>query len=320
MTADWTYWRRSLAGEDMPVHEGEPHIGYYRRNNRDGLPSAVAIWKEDDGTMWAQVDHNEPTCDPDRVWSIFQRSCRHPIAHFVYERRMETGEWPDVDEAAATVVRRNAETVDEETLLVENLIELEVAAARYEEIRTDEEATKVAGLRSSIGKIGSKLDKLRSERKEPHLRAGQAVDEHFRPLIARSKTADASLKAMLDAYMTAKLRAQREEEARQRRLAEEEARRAAEAERASAPAPEPVEPTPEPAPEILPQRIQTVTGRASSVGIKRIPRIVDMDKVIARYRMEPAFVDVLKRLVEADVKRGLVVDGVEIEEVADVRR
>lgn len=103
MTADWSFWRAQLAGEQPETTPGTPHPGFYlhrRRwtrynddpNRKPGDPRkkvttqdvTVAIW-EDNG--WHMViGREEYYRDPDFIDETFSRCCRNAIEFDEYER------------------------------------------------------------------------------------------------------------------------------------------------------------------------------------------------------------------------------------------
>lgn len=349
----WQVWRDLLAGKVVPLHEGDAHCGFYRLKHKDGPPVGLAIYPpgDDDLAMFAVIHGEEgkgserEVGDPDRLYSLFSRACRSPVSKATFDRYVADGFWPDMDRTAATIAltgqngNGHNSGIDEVQQKVENLDELVAALNRYSEIADEETLTKVTGLRTSIAAIGTWLDKRRKAEGDPHFTLYKAVNAKFNPLIDRAETADKAAKALQDHYATKLLQQQRAEEERKRReAAEAEAKRKAEEEAAIAAAKEAATPDaideaiaaikaqqetapPPTAPEtILPQRINTGLGRAASIRTKRIARIEDWEKVFPRYKNTAEVTAVFLKLVQADVDRGIIPPGVEVDEVADTRR
>ncbi len=337
--ADWTYWRAALNGRPLPpMSEGDYAVGYYRKKEKGGIPSAVAIWEDDDGKIVGKVNSGKLITDPDKLFDLFSWSCRQPITYEAYGEFMRTGKWADIDETVAAIASgSNQEEMSEEQLLRANLAEYLAAAKAYKAVKDEETMAKVAGLRDSIGKTKGKLEKIREAEKAPHLKAGKEIDDRFRDAKADAEKADTALKLLLNAYADEKLQAQRKAE---REAREAEAARAAEAEKARLaeverlksldkedlleemlkPRPEAPAPAPVVTPAVLPTKVATGVGRAASVRIRKAANVTDMKACLAYFSETEELHDFIRAMAQEAVDLGQTPAGVEIEEKTDVRR
>ena len=123
MNTDYEYWQNALAGNFGPVHDGEPHCGFYEaRNKKAGTRQACAIWRNADGLLTATQD-GRPV-DPNDVWTWI---CRTPIKEDVF-RRVERGEgWPDAIEEL--IGHNNPPQAEAETDEVEAAVKSATTAA-----------------------------------------------------------------------------------------------------------------------------------------------------------------------------------------------
>lgn len=102
MTApSYSWWRRALAGEFGPVHDGDPQPGFYRQPlcSKINVPwYPVAIWPDEDGKLVAMKHHaliEQPIiADADELWSF---CCEHPISEEAYRAVAEHKQpWPSM--------------------------------------------------------------------------------------------------------------------------------------------------------------------------------------------------------------------------------
>lgn len=93
MCIDLTYWRSTLQGKSLPIHENDPQEGWYRTRPRKGYRSLpVRIWR-DEGSGEFLALRDVRRVDPYEVWTWV---CMNPVSVEAYEAVIEKGAaWPD---------------------------------------------------------------------------------------------------------------------------------------------------------------------------------------------------------------------------------
>ena len=319
--ADYTYWRNALAGTFGPVHDSDPQLGFYRKRiKRAGAYVPVAIWEQDTKII-ALVDGQQ--ADAAEIWSFV---CQYPISEEHYHARVKTGKWHDEDDAVTESLAHRTDTnnppTDEAELLQEQIDAATAGAGNYAEITDDETAAKAQALRSRLLELSGNADRLREDKKRPHLEAGKAIDTKFMPLVKAAKNAADAIRAALGAHETRKAREAekiRRAEEEMRLQAEQEAAAArAEAEKAGAPAPVEPEPAPPPpAPAPVPETATSIRGaygRAAAVKVVKVAKVVDQDKAYMAMRTHKELVELIAKLAQRAATAGVSVDGVEVTE------
>jgi hypothetical protein len=322
MTDEYAFWRAALAnpvaiGETLPVHDGDPQPGFYRKRNGNKEPwQAVAIWRHE-GRLVAFVNGRD--ADAATIWTFV---CRNPISEAAYHDAMSGKPWADQDAVVAEQIApgagHNSAGIDEAALLAEQIEAAKKGCAAYAKIADDETLTKAQSLRSRLLELKGQAEKAHKKEKEPHLEAGRAVDKKWLPLAKDAEAAAKSVRDAMDAWETEKLRARREAE-RQAQIAAEVARiealRAAEAGKpAPAPSPPPAAPV-----ETMPTPIKGAYGRAASVGVVNVVTgIADQDALYAFLKNHPDLIACMLDLAKRAVAKGLDVPGVEVQERARV--
>lgn len=304
----YDFWRRALAGErvgtDLPIHEGEPQPGFYRK--RTGKAKGyvpVALWEQDGKIVGVA---NLEVIDPVEVWTY---CCRAPITEKQYWDRVNTGKWHDEDEAVAASIapppagHNQADKVDSLKDQIESALQ---GVADYAEVKDDATAAKAQSLRSRLLELHRDADKERDALKRPHLEAGQAVDAIWQPIVKSAKAGADAIKKALDAHETAKFRAEQAAIAAQRAKDAEEAARhapiAAEPEAPPAPIPAPVAAAP----------LKGAYGRGAARKVVKTAVVKDQDAAYAHFKAQPEVVSVLQMLSQRMVTAGFQVPGVEI--------
>lgn len=224
MSDHFDWWRRALAdpakigSKELPVHENEPQCGYYRKRNDDGLDEPVAIYIDQAGEMVAQIMSRR--VDPYQIWTWVSRS---PVSYEVFRNAFEGKGWPDSlpSETAGMGHNRPDEAADPfEALKFDLEAEQEQAEAFLKEpVTTQDAADRAAAWAKKLGEIAKKADNHRKVEKQPHIDAGNAVDQKWNPVRDLAKDLSTRLKRSLDDW----LRKQREAEEARRRKAEAEA-------------------------------------------------------------------------------------------------
>ncbi|MCZ4270931.1 hypothetical protein [Maritalea porphyrae] len=97
---DFEWWRRSVNGEKLPLHESPAECGYYKMRDRRGLNAdlapakrpfiAVAIWRGEDGELQA-----ERAGTPINVEYIWPHCARYPISYEDYAYWHKHEKWPE---------------------------------------------------------------------------------------------------------------------------------------------------------------------------------------------------------------------------------
>jgi hypothetical protein len=324
MNYDW--WNRALAGEKvggptLPVHDSDAQPGFWRRRASRGGPFLpVAIW-EQDGNLVALSDGHE--ADAGEIWSFV---CRYPVSEEAYRQRVETGRWPDEDKSvvasmdaapASQEIGANNPPTDEAEILKGQIEAASAGVSEYSDIRSDESAAKAQGLRSRLLELSGQADKAREAKKRPFFEAGKAIDLVYQPLVKSAKTAADAVRDAIGQHETRKLRA-----AEEARKAAEEARIKADREgiKAGKPVPTPAPPPPPPVGALASATtIRGAYGRAATKKLIKKAKVVDYDKAIMALKSHPEIKELVTKLAQRAVDAGVMVDGVEFEEVVDVR-
>jgi hypothetical protein len=324
--------REAIGTSGLVINETVPLSGYYRSAAvKNGPMLPVAIWRDESGKLNI-LRAGQPVA-LERVWPY---AVWHPVSYDDYEAVTERGErWKD--EPATSV---SAEVITESVALVHMQIggnnppeeddiaklKREIEAARgvaeqdYKEITTDDQAAAAQSLRSRLNELSGTADKKREAEKRPHFEAAKAVDAKWQPIVKLGKEAADWLRGKLSDYATRKAN---EEAAAQRIALAEEARLAAE--RAAAQpedgeseqgAPPVEQQSPPPAPTSA--TIKGATGRAATIRVVKVAKVVDYDKAYAHLKAIPEIKKVIDQVAQRFITAGNEVPGVEVHERRDV--
>lgn len=243
MTDSYAFWRKALelgAGRELSREHFEqlgntlePQSGFYRRRAyKDGPFMAIAIWRDEAGTLWCLQNGEPKDCD-DQMWTY---CCKWPISEELYHSVTAGGAWPE--EPPAIGHNQPAKTGDAFIdLQHEYEAERELAESFLKKpITTQQQADQAAIWSKRIAAIAKKATDLHKVEKQPSLDEGRRVDDKWRDLKDQPAELSKRLKRHMDAFLQEQDRIERErqrlarEEAeRVRREAEEAARRAEEA-------------------------------------------------------------------------------------------
>lgn len=227
MSDEWDFWRRAVEigkGRRLTKDEAkslaittEPQTGYYRKRNKDGSDHAVAIWTVGGHQI---ATSNGRSVDPDDIWTW---CCDWPVPYETYLAVVKDGQpWPDDPPVAEAVIGHNMPDDPHAALRLEFEAERELAERFLSKpVATQAEADQAAVWSKRIAAIAKKATDLHKVEKQPHLDAGRAVDDKWRPLKEEPDTLSKRLKRHLDAW----LREQDRIEQERRRKAQEEAER-----------------------------------------------------------------------------------------------
>lgn len=307
MTAhdDFSWWAAALAGTRGPISADEPQSGFYRQKNRDGQYEPVAYWKDEgSGEQRCHINGKAPQ-DPLRQFEVWPHAARNPIAAEAYWHRMDTGAWLDNDAGAAAAAK--GPTIDPATDPAGSLA-AEIAAAKagiaaYSPIDSDAQSAKAQTLRSTLTGLSGKAQKAYEALNRPLLDEQQRIRKVWFPLRDEAANASEAIRAEMGKWEDIKRENQRRAE---------DAIRAAEM--AHEPAPTFQINTPPPS-----TKIKGASGRAASVGVKKVVTAIDIDKAFAQFRDDPELYALLLDLSQKVVTAGFVAIGATIEEKSDIR-
>lgn len=300
----YDFWRRRLAGEELPIHDGEYQAGFYRMKDRSGASHPVAYWFAPDGTIRCRIgqkDVSEQTAAERWMWAS-----KWPITHEQYKAVVGGAPWPDQHEA---VTRSNNAPPDDSLEGLQAAID---DLAREAEVlikaggaKTQDAADRASDLANRLGKLQTQADTARKVEKQPSLDAERAVDDKWRPVISAADI----YKKLKDTVVTPFLKAVREAkdkaEAAAKQKAEEAARsgdaaKVAEAERAvAAAAAAPV----------------TAGTRGRKVGLRATPPVItitDRAKLLEYFIDRQEITDALQIMAEKAVAAGVTPPGISV--------
>lgn len=285
--SSYAYWRAKLAGQDPdpPADRTQMPCGFWRM--RDGSPLAVWIdggrriaWRGFTGAAREMAQrHMESVAE--------QGGFGLAVTEDAYRAAFDAGRWPDTDAIVADQVRPPSPgsnlPADPAEVLRDQIEAAAAGADAYAKIGDDETAKRAQSLRSRLLELSGEADKTRKIEKEPHFRAGKAVDEKWMPLVEAAKSKADMIRGALSAHETAKARAAAAEQARidaERRKAEAELRAAEEAGKplpaVAAVLAEPARPAPAPV-----TQIRGGYGRTAKVRVVQRADVRDYDMLYA---------------------------------------
>jgi len=191
-------------------------------------------------------------------------------------------------------------------------------------IESDDVAGKAQAFLDQLRSCAKEIEATRKAEKQPHMDAAKAVDQVFKPQMDRLTAAANIIKGLLTEFLRKKEDERRAAEAEQRRIADEAARKAEDAARAASSvdqqvaaqkAREDASAAAAEADHIARTRSQvTGQGRTVSLRSRKVGVIVDQGKVYRKFRDHPSVIEVLQKLVNAEVRGGRSIPGVDIRE------
>ncbi|MGE0231739.1 MAG: hypothetical protein AB7O39_03390 [Flavobacteriaceae bacterium] len=300
MTPDpYDYWKRTLAGETLPIHDGDVQCGFYKRRKfKNGPFVGVAIWLNDDGKPictdgGALVEH------PDRIWTY---CAARPITEEAYRAAEANGDFIIPD--GVHVPGHNSAGMTEDERIKAEIADLQERAAALSVPTNKTEADAASNIRDKLNSLSKEADKIRAEEKKPHDDAARAVQQKWKPLVDSAKAAADDIR---DKKLTPYLRA---EEKKQREAAEEAARKAAEEAAAKGAGAErlPTAPAPEPAPV----RAGGVYGKAASLRTIKRAEITDFDALYAALKDNPDMRECVEQCAQKLARAGIALPGMKI--------
>lgn len=301
----YEFWRRRLAGEELPIHDGEYQPGFYRLKTKDGTSHAVAYWFAKDGTIRCRIgtkDVNEQTAAERWMWAS-----KHPITHELYKEIIAGGHWPDQHEA---VTRSNNAPPDDSLeglqAAIDDLAREAETLIKGGGAKSQDAADRASDLANRLSGLQTKADTQRKIEKQPHLDAERAVDDKWRPVITAGDVYKRLKAAVVEPFLKAARDAKLKAEAEARAKAAEAARsgdaaKVEEAQRAVAAA----------------EATSVGAGtRGRKVGLRAAPAIVtitDRAKLLEYFADRQEITDALQTMAEKAVKAGVTPPGVSIE-------
>jgi hypothetical protein len=299
----YDFWRRRMAGEVVPIHDGEPQAGFYRLRTKDGNWQPVAYWFGKDGALRCRVGSRD--IDEQTAAERWPHASKNPIPHEVYKAVINGELWPDQHEGVARDrINSDAAPADDSFDALKDRIEdlardaqsLIDAGAAADQSAAD----RASDLANRLAELQKKADAARAAEKKPHDEAAAAVQAKWKPLLG---TADI-YRRIKEAVITPFLRA----EAAKQRAAEEAARKAAE-EAAKA-----GQPIPEPAAQRAAPKAGSGGRRSVALRTVKVVTITDRKAVLAFFEDNPIITEALQKMAERATAAGVNVPGVTVTE------
>lgn len=285
----YEFWRRRLAGEQLPIHDGEYQAGFYRVKSRDGTHHPVAYWFGKDGKVRCRIgdkDVSEQIAAERWMWAS-----KWPITHELYKSVIGGAPWPDQHEM---VTKSNQAPPDDSFEgLKEAIDDLAREAARLISkgaAQTQDDADRASDLANRISDLQKKADGIRAAEKKPHDEAAKAVQAKWLPILDAADIYKRLKNAVVAPFLTKKQAAEREE------------REAAA--KAGTPLPEQA-------------RSTTKAGtRGRSVALRTQKQVVIEDRaaVLAYFADGQQMTDFLQDMAERAVRAGVTPKGVKVNE------
>lgn len=314
----WRWWKKALEDqsligtEELPIHDGEPHIGYYRIPDKENATwNHVAIWYDDQHNLIARV--NNQTVDPKKIW---MQCCRNPITYELYCDRVNGLPWPDAYIAQAGIGHNQPPEEEPKDEYEKLKKEIELARERAWKIgplSTQEEADYAGNLRDALNGFYKKAEELRKEEKKPFDESAKKVQAKWKPLIDEAKeTADMLRDGPINSYLKKKeaerqeeIKKIEEEEAAEKKRLEEEVKRA---EQDGTPAPIQVKTKKKRKPP--PPRVGGAGGKRTALKNIIEIEIVDYDACVQSLKSNPEIKEAIESLAKRIIKAGGQIPGV----------
>lgn len=286
----YEFWRRRLAGEQLPIHDGEYQAGFYRMKSRDGVHHPVAYWYAKDGTIRCRIgnkDVNEQTAAERWMWAS-----KMPITHELYKAVVGGAPWPDQHEA---VTRSNQAPPDDsfEGLrdAIDDLVREAAALIDKGAAKTQADADRASDLANRISDLQKKADGAFKAEKDPHEQVIVGIREKWKPIVAAADIYRRVKELVVTPFLVAK------------RDAEKAAREAAA--KAGTPLPEQA-------------RSTTKAGtRGRSVALRTQKQVIIEDRaaVLAYFADGDSMTNFLQDMAEKAVRAGVTPKGVKVNEI-----
>lgn len=332
----WRWWRTAVSNPSaigsaaLPVHESEPHQGYYRTRSKDGPWEPVAIYYPEESDDLVAF-RNGREVRPEDVWTF---CCRNPIEYEAYQRAIAGDGFDDEPPA----IGHNSGNSDPFEVIRQELAgEIETASEFMSaEVTTQAQADKAGIWAKRMTDLAKRADIERVTEKEPHLAASRAVDDKWRDPIATAKDWAAKLKRHVEPFLIAQKRAEEERQRKAREEAEAAQRAAAEAARkaqesdqqsererdaAAREAERLAEQARQAAAEAEARKVNAGrTGARVSVRVEKVGVVTDYAKAAAALvaMKHKDMIETIDKLAQRAAKSGMAFDGMGIKEVEKV--
>jgi hypothetical protein len=298
--SEYQYWQDALNGNFGPVHDGHPQVGFYkRRASKNGSYNAIALWKEGDKVVAAEVkpDKSVSMVNADDIWTWI---CRAPITEEVY-RRIERGDgWPDAIESMIGDNNPPKDEADKDE--IQSAIDASLAVLE-KPVLSQTDCDLLSNHRDRLSKLWTAQEKQRKEEKQPHLDAGKAVDDLFNPVLTKIKETGEKVKSAVTKWMVA-------EQKKAADLAAEQARKDEEARKAAIIKNEPI---PEPVAAIEPFKPKAgTTGRSMALRTFKSAIITDYAKALAAVAENTEIKELVQSLADRAARADIALAGCEI--------
>lgn len=300
----YDFWRRRMAGEVVPIHDGEPQAGFYKVRTKDGNWQPVAYWFGKDGAIRCRVGARD--IDEQTAAERWPHASKNPIPHEVYKAVINGELWPDQHESVVRDrINSDAAPADDSFDALKDRIEdlardaqsLIDAGAAPDQSAAD----RASDLANRLAELQKTAAAARAAEKKPHDEAAAAVQAKWKPLLG---TADI-YRRIKEAVITPFLRA----ETAKQRAAEEAARKAAEeAAKAGKPIPE------TPATQRAAPKAGSGGRRSVALRTVKVVTITDRKAVLEFFAENPLITEVLQKLAEKVTAAGATVPGVTVTE------
>lgn len=238
---EFTWWRTALehpewiGTERLPIHEGDPQLGFYRVRGRDGQWQPVAFFRDTE-TGLRRAERNGAPVGENKMNDLWIWACRQPVTWDAYERAAGGGGWADEPERAPGIGDNLREADKADALRIEYLGEKENAEEMLKSpIKTQDEADRAAIWSKRLRSISNRADAEHAVEKAPALAEGRRIDDRWRELKEQPALLSVRLKRHSDDWFAEQDRLERQRQAaalaeakRLREIAEQEAMRAEE--------------------------------------------------------------------------------------------
>ena len=198
---DYSYYYQLLRGDKPTQFLNDMQPGFYRRS-RSGIDDAVSIFWQ--GPELICTVNGKKHAYPVEVW----HGCGdNAVTHEDYLHRIKHGRWPNDHEMIAKSNRPPADNSMEAVVAQLDALEHEAKnLIKQGAALSQNEADRASDIANSIAEIEKKTIGLHKVEKEPHLKAGRAVDTRWFPLRDRACNLKSEIKRIVVTPFLVKLR------------------------------------------------------------------------------------------------------------------
>jgi len=207
----YAVWRSLLPSSGRPAADSPVSAGFWRLSSAKGHATPVATWFDDGWVasvgeaFLSDIDGDEWLKFVDSTWPRLEA-----MEEAAYNTARETGRWPDVVPVARGE-NLPAEGVERLKAEIDGLAERAEEILRRGAARTKEEADIASNLASDAVALKGRAIDLHKAEKDPHLKAGRAVDGVYFPLRDRMADVSSDLKAkVINPYQVEQARLRKE--------------------------------------------------------------------------------------------------------------